>query len=1262
MSESRLMALATSIVAELSQLGINIGNNLKLLKSIDTRISDNASKLDEQSIAIDKLKLLTKNSDNSMIITHPLFGEGMNESGDCTFIGINGKWIIIDFLAKSTENQKSIQKRMDELGINKFDLAILSHYHNDHVGNLEWLLGSAYIAKLMLPDITKTEVTGTWGMPRSALDRIYRGIQDYAGLLDNPIETITPKTIDFHGAKLTFYNCSDEDYEYYRSVGNNDYNNLSVGLEINYLNRTAIFEGDCNYLAMERNALRNPTNVDYLKSNHHGISNVPLSYRKLNPRDLMMTTTQDIARSNLYVQNFQNTFQQMGSNIYLLGDQVEPPTITYKGDGSIEYNRKLIRDGTAGHATSLEIYVDRNYTGQLKTGDERSPFVYLADAVRFINQIKHASVTVNIKAGDYTRPEDKGSIHQPRKALVIQNVNNRVIFKRQGEGVVNLPPVIINCCKYVYFKDVEFIGVSADDNRKIRVYESSVVLDNVKADSQKDPSNNTSNIVIVGIQGLSLVKLANVNFTAGWGAINNNGGTVILEGTENHVATDHAYVLGVGDIYVHTPFVEKNNINKSGDSSAVELGNVYFRPVQLNTDIPRGLAKGTVIPVKNTDKPQEQSFIQANGKVWTDTVYSIVNPTTTTVPDYTGQVGINGENVSIGSNGKWVDLTNASSGKDKKLTITHPLFGYNNGESGDCTFVGVDSNWFIVDSYEKSDAHLKSILKTMTDNNIDKFEFGFLSHYHGDHYGNFVELINRGKISKMYIPDASKQVFTGRFAMTADVLNLMSNEIKQACTNKGIPFEIITPKTIDFHGAKLTFYNCSDDDYNYYKSVGNDDYNNLSACIEINYLNRVALLEGDSLYEAMEHNAMRNPVNVDYLKSNHHGISQVPLSYRKVNPRDIVVTASKAYSKELLFSENYQATFTQMGCNLYLLGDQVAPPKITYYGDGSIEYNRELLRDGTAGQATTLVIYVDRNYTGELKTGDKHTPFTHFADAIRFVSNTKYTAVTVRIASGDYTRPEDVGVSYKNRSLAFLKNISTRVTFVTEGTDPANLPPLLIELCNGITFRNINFLGPSDNDNKKIKIYDSNVHLQNCKLDSIKRAPTNSGVESAIITQGDCNVRLTNVSFIKGWAAIHVEGGTVLLTGTENHCSTDHAYVLNNGFILVDTPFVEKNNVNKFNDSAAHEVGKVYFKPVTSVDNLPRDLLPGTSVPAKNREFPQINQFIATSTTPLTDYVYSIVDITKVTTPRFTGQLGYKGEQVFFGINNKWVELTNPSK
>lgn len=647
------------------------GGNVFTREEADTKISalkeelqeELQTKLNEFNRQLSDINELIKKVQNesaqkSFIITHPLFGEGMTESGDCTFIGINGKWIIVDFLAKSNENLRAIQQRMNDLGISKFDLGILSHYHNDHVGNISWFLENSKITKLMVPDTTKTEVTGTYGMSRSQLETVKNNALNALDLLPIPVETITAKKIEFNGASIEFYNCSDEDYNYYRSVGNNDYNNLSVGLEINYLNRTAILEGDCNYLAMERNALRNPTNVDYLKSNHHGISNVPLSYRKLNPRDLIMTTTQDVARSNLYIQNFQNTFQQMGSNIYLLGDQVEPPMITYKGDGSITYNRKLLRDGTAGHATSLEIYVDKNYTGKLKTGDEHSPFVYLADAVRFINQVKHASVTVNIKAGDYTRVEDKGSLLHPQKALTIQNVNNRVIFKRQGEGVVNLPPVIINCCKYVYFKDVEFIGVSAGDNRKIRIYESSVVLENVKADSQKDPSNNTSNIVIVGVQGLSLVKLANVNFSAGWGAINNNGGTVILEGTENHVATSHAYVLGVGDIYVYTPFVEKNNINKSGDSSAVELGSVYFRPIRLTTDMPKGLAKGTVVPVKNTDKPQEQSFIQANGKVWIDMVYSIVNPTTTTVPDYTGQIGINGEQVFIGADGKWVKISN----------------------------------------------------------------------------------------------------------------------------------------------------------------------------------------------------------------------------------------------------------------------------------------------------------------------------------------------------------------------------------------------------------------------------------------------------------------------------------------------------------------------------------------------------------------------------------------------------------------------------
>lgn len=602
-------------------------------------------------------KVISKEN-KSFIITHPLFGKGMTESGDCTFIGINGKWFIIDSLAKTDENLNSILKCMTDNNIAKFEFGFVSHYHNDHIGNFAELIKRGKIAKMYLPDTDKTVVIGQYGMSAQSINTVANSIKAECTAKNIPVETIVPQTIDFNDASITFYNCSDDDYGYYRSNNNDDYNNVSACLEINYLNRTAIFEGDCSYPAMEHNALRNPINVDYLKSNHHGISNVPLSYRKVNPRDIVMTTTQDIARSNLYIQNFQNTFQQLGSNIYLLGDQIEPPMITYKGDGSITYNRKLLRDGTAGHATSLEIFVDKNYTGKLKTGDEHSPFVYLADAVRFINQIKHASVTVNIKAGDYTRAEDKGSVYQPRKELTIQNVNNRVIFRRQGEGVVNLPPLVIKCCKYIYFKDVEFIGVSAGDNRKIHIYESSVVLENVKADSQKYPSNNISNIVIVGVQGNSLVRLVNVNFSAGWGAINTNGGTVVLEGEENHVATDHAYVVGIGDIYVHTPFVEKNNVNKSGDSSAMELGNVYFKPVRLTTDMPKGLAKGTVVPVKNANKPQEQSFIQADGTVWTDMVYSIVNPTKTKVPDYTGQIGINGEEVFIGVNGKWVKISN----------------------------------------------------------------------------------------------------------------------------------------------------------------------------------------------------------------------------------------------------------------------------------------------------------------------------------------------------------------------------------------------------------------------------------------------------------------------------------------------------------------------------------------------------------------------------------------------------------------------------
>ena len=601
---------------------------------------------------------------------------------------------------------------------------------------------------------------------------------------------------------------------------------------------------------------------------------------------------------------------------------------------------------------------------------------------------------------------------------------------------------------------------------------------------------------------------------------------------------------------------------------------------------------------------------------------------------------------------------------DKKMVITHPLFGEGMTQSGDCTFIGIDGKWFMIDSLAKSDTNLNSILKCMEDNKIDKFEFGFVSHYHDDHIGNFIELIKRGKISKMYLPDKNKTVVTGRYGMSAETLTKVSNDIKQACSDKKIPFEIITPKVLDFYGAKLTFYNCSDDDYEYYKSINNDDYNNLSACLEVNYLNRIAIFEGDSSYSAMERNAMRNPVNVDYLKSNHHGISQVPISYRKLNPRDVVVTATQDTARENLYIHNFQATFLQNGSNLYLLGDQNVPPKITYYGNGNIEYNRELLRDGTAGQATSLEIYVDRNYTGTLKTGDKHTPFSHLADAIRFINNVKHCVVTVNVAPGEYTRAEDMGGATQNRTELQVKNIYNSVTFKTNGTgnDIANLPPMSISFCNNIHFKNVSFIGVSAADNRKIKIYNANCTFENCQLNSIKQPTNNESNVVVIQSEGNSMLKLIDVNFTAGWGAIQVIGGMVLLTGAENHCSTSHAYVLQSGIIMVETPFVEKNNVNKFNDVAAKEVGQIYFRAVANADSMPSNLMAGTIIPAKNKDFPQITQFVQMKNTKLSDYVYSLADVSKTTVPVFTGQIGYSGEEVFFGINGKWVKISNDIK
>lgn len=83
--------------------------------------------------------------------------------------------------------------------------------------------------------------------------------------------------------------------------------------------------------------------------------------------------------------------------------------------------------------------------------------------------------------------------------------------------------------------------------------------------------------------------------------------------------------------------------------------------------------------------------------------------------------------------------------KDNTLEVVFPLFGDVEEQSGDCIFVGVDKKWFIIDSLANTELNYKSITETMAQHNIDAFEFGLISHYHGDHYGNFEKLMSANK-------------------------------------------------------------------------------------------------------------------------------------------------------------------------------------------------------------------------------------------------------------------------------------------------------------------------------------------------------------------------------------------------------------------------------------------------------------------------------------------------------------------------------------
>lgn len=417
---------------------------------------------------------------------------------------------------------------------------------------------------------------------------------------------------------------------------------------------------------------------------------------------------------------------------------------------------------------------------------------------------------------------------------------------------------------------------------------------------------------------------------------------------------------------------------------------------------------------------------------------------------------------------------------EKSLDVIYPMFGSNqNGgdasvhDVGECTFVGIDKKyWFMIDTFSKStgDGGYNSIKRAMQENRITKFEFLLITHWHKDHYGNAIRLMNDGLVGKVYVQDVTKYPsgISGAYGMTYTALKSVYGEHKNTAQARSIPFSSAPTGEVDFHGAKLLFHNNDTTAIAKHNSSWvNENYNNTSICLLVSYIGRNFLAQGDADKEVMKEYLDILPSNIDLLKSNHHSIATMPLSFRKLRPKDAIITANKWQLVESTPRFNYQSFLFDMGSNVYFLANQKEDIHISYSSlHDNVVYNKKL-EIGYPDNCAYLTpdpsghIFVDCNYSGNNSTGDKDKPFKYLSDAVRFAHINYMKEVCVNIVPGDYAGDiKHYNFVNPNTGTATLLNfigLRGKVRFINSGTTSVYLPPIYVAMCDNVTFENITF-------------------------------------------------------------------------------------------------------------------------------------------------------------------------------------------------------------
>lgn len=352
------------------------------------------------------------------------------------------------------------------------------------------------------------------------------------------------------------------------------------------------------------------------------------------------------------------------------------------------------------------------------------------------------------------------------------------------------------------------------------------------------------------------------------------------------------------------------------------------------------------------------------------------------------------------------------------IQVIFPLYGIDGTDTlGDCSIIKNGDKSLMIDTFSDVSEPYAKIRDALYHAHISTLTYLVITHYHADHIGNVLNLLNDGYL-------AGCTVYLPRVSQNFPALN--GSAIKNALELANVTWIEIDNQTFTLgDDVTVKMLNGSQDDYDYYDSIEDQTYNDYSVVCDVRYRDKKLLFTGDLEHKGCEHILDEIDSNYDLLKDCHHGyILNAPDFCAKVNPDWVIIPASagmvyKNYEYGLINSVYWVRKSKNVALQGYQDEEIVLDIDIT-----GIKANSGIYFVNSLECKASTDYYVDYQRADEIRNGSYEHPFKNLAEAMVFLPKNGTTLINIQVNSLPVTNNTCFVEGFKNLIIRFNNDIA----------------------------------------------------------------------------------------------------------------------------------------------------------------------------------------------------------------------------------------------